>query len=309
MLSVCVPAVMALFAFGGTLAAQTTRPAETAPAATQPAIQSATQPAAQAAMQGATALVADVQGHATYSVLQPDGTYGPRQPVKKGDRLAAGTKIQTRYRSFVVLTFGSDTVAKIDPLTEANVDQFLKSPEAQNVVLGLGHGMVRAGSVAPTLRSEMAIVTPTATLTKRGTFEFGLRYEAGTGRYYAYLTEEGLISVLNVRAGVRRTVEPGQYVTQAMIRWVETAVFDRWVPVEDLFGLTPNEVAFNSQLNTGRDVAWPGGGSMSDQFAGRNAPQAAGSFTQRGIVPPVIIPPRQIQGAIGRPEGNFGARR
>jgi hypothetical protein len=298
--AVCFLAASVAVGLAGELSAQTTRPAGGVPT---------TQPATQPAMTATAAEVVDVQGQASFAVLQADGTYGQKQTIKKGDRLVAGTKIQTRLRSYVVLTFGGDTVVKIDPLTEASVDQYLQSPEARNVVLGLGHGMVRGGSVAPTLRSEMAIVTPTATLTKRGTFEFGLRYEAGTGRFRAYLTEEGLVDVLNRTTGVRRTLEPTQYVTQAMVRWIQTAVFSRWVSVQDVFGLTANETDFGSQSNTGQSVASPGGG-MASNMAGSQGNTQSGAAFRSNLALPVTSPLLQSgSGTIGRAEGNFGARR
>lgn len=297
---VCVLTAAGVAVSTGTLWAQATAQ----PAGSEPATQPTTQPA----MQGMTAEVVDVQGQASYSILQADGTYGAKQAIKKGDRLAGGTRIQTRLRSYVVLTFGGDTVVKIDPLTEASVDQYLQSPEARNVVLGLGHGMVRAGSVAPTLRSEMSIVTPTATLTKRGTFEFGLRYEAGTGRYMAYLTEEGLVDVINKTTGVRRTLEPTQYVTQAMVRWIQTAVFSRWVSVQDVFGLTGNEAAFGSKSNTGQGVASPGGGMASGMTGGQGAGQSGAAIRSNPLLTNVSGTP-QGQRTVGRAEGNFGARK
>lgn len=294
----CLVAAIAVVGLCGELSAQTTRPAGGVPA---------TQPATQPAMQATAAEVVDVQGQANCSLLQADGTYGEKRTIKKGDRLSAGTKIQTRFRSYVVLSFGGDTVVKIDPLTEASVDQYLQSSEARDVVLGLGHGMVRGGSVAPTLRSEMAIVTPTATLTKRGTFEFGLRYEAGTGRYMAYLTQEGLVDVLNRTTRVRRTLEPNQFVTQAMVRWVQTAVFSRWVSVQDVFGLTANDAQFGSRSNTGQSVASPGGGALANVAGGQNNAPFGGAFRVSPTVPVTL--PTTGQGTIGRAEGNFGARR
>lgn len=292
-------AILALFASIGPAFAQVaTQPAAPAIAETQPA------------MPPATALVAKVVGRATYTMLQPDGTRGPKQPVREGQRLGGGAVIETYFRSYVVLTFGADTVVKIDPLSQASIAQFLQADDTKNVTLDLGHGMIRAGSAAPTLRSEFSIVTTTATLSKRGTWEFGLRYEAGTGKYFAYLTDEGLIDVLNRTTGVRRTVQPTQYVTQAMIRWIETAVFNRWVPIQDAFGLTPSELVFNSRNNTGQGIAQAGGGIGSNVYFGRQGLQGVDAFTGQPLVPEIITPPGQ-QGprVIGRPEGNFGARR
>lgn len=306
------PRWLSAFGLGASLAlatslqAQTTRPAQ----ATRPADAAATRPA----MDARQARVEKVAGSVSYSVLGEDGNYGPWQPVKAGDLLPPGARIQTRLRSHVVLTFGDDTVVMIDRATLASIDQFRQSQDTKEIRLGLGHGAVRAGVASTTLRSDMTIATPTATLSKRGTHDFGMEYEPSTGRFRVFLTQQGLVEVLNRVTNARQSIAPGQYVNQAMVRWIETAKFDRWVPIQDFFGLTANERGFAANRTNGMGVSEPGGGAYAmNGSVPQGSSNVAGTVGGRLATAPPVLPvtPPQPQGppVIGRPEGNFGARR
>lgn len=290
----------ALCTFSGPAWAQpATQPATQGPAETQPSID---------VMQ---ARVVKVEGRVNYSLLQPDGSFGPRQPVKVDDLLPPGTRIETSLRSHVVFMFGDDTVVMIDRATRASIDQFRRVGDTKEIRLGLGHGAVRAGVAETTLRSDMTISTPTATLSKRGTQEFGIEYEPSTGRFRVFLTDQGLVEVLNRLTGISRALQPGEYVTQAMVRWIEMAKFDRFIPVMDAFGLTNPEHHFNVYHNTGPGISQPGGGALSNVLAGR--PGTGLSTTEitgrLGTTPPILPLAPLGSPLISRPEGNFGARR
>lgn len=285
----------------GAAQAQTSQPTK---------VQPTTAPADDATRDSASARVQKVEGKATYSILQADGAYGPKQPIKTGDLLAPGTRIETGLRARVVLVFGDNTVVMIDRITLASIDQFRKTSDHQQISLGLGHGVVRAGAAETTLRSDMVIQTPTATLSKRGTFGIQLEYEPSTGHFRAALSESGVIAILNRLTNQERTVFPGQHVTDAMARWIDTAKFEHWVPVQDIFGLTPGETRFNAFLNTGPGVSQVGGGSLVNLQAGRDNGNALSTATIEGraaLSTPAVVPAGSVP-RLTRTEGNFGAR-
>lgn len=275
--------------------------------------QAATQPAAPAAPQNQSAPIADpmqarvlkVSGQVQYALIETagGGNIGVWQDAKVGDTLPAGTRIRTRLRSQVVLAFGDDSVVLIDRATLASIDQFHRSGDTKHVRLGLGHGAIRAGVAETTLRSDMTIETPTATLSKKGTIDFGIEYEPSTGRFRIFLAREGLVEALNKLTQERRYVLPGQYATQAMVRWITTATFDRHVAMADLFGMNGNEKMFNALHSSGLGVVEPGGGNVAGNFGPRvGSQQGTGPFVRTSP----ILPIQPGAGAINRPEGNFG---
>lgn len=287
---------------------------EAVPPATQPAAEGATavaeapttQPVIDEAYQ---ATITTVSGKVTYALPGPDGKLGEFQPAKVGDKLPAGARIQTRLRSKVTLQFGEGTVILVDRVTSASIDQFHRSADTKVVKLGLGHGEIRGASVETTLRSDMSIESPTATLSKRGTIGFGMRYDSGTGRYRIFLEHEGLVSALNKLTHQQRAVQPGQYVTQAMTRWIETWTMDRYVAINDRWGTTGAEQSFAARLGSGIGVVDPaaGGTNFNAAFSGTNNAIAPTALTMPPVVPPTVTP-RIVTplGPFNRPEGNFG---
>ncbi|HON67981.1 MAG TPA: hypothetical protein PLS23_15950, partial [Phycisphaerae bacterium] len=249
-----------------------------------------------------------VVGNVQYALPDPDGQPGEFQPVREGDRLPAGAIIQTRLRSKVMLAFGPDTVVLIDRVTMASIDQFHRTGDTKKVQLGLGHGLISAAAVEGTLRSDMTISSPVATLSKRGTMDFGMRYEPGTGRYIVFLNEEGLVELIDWLRDAQRTLEPGQYVTQALLRWIEMRTLDRYVPINDPWGMTVAEFRWNAWYGSqGLGVVEPGLGAYTFRadYSPSNRPPPRP--TQILSVPPVFLPPAPggpLQ--VGRPEGNFG---
>jgi len=254
------------------------------------------------------ARIIKLSGRVQYARTDADGVPGEWQPAKVGDLLPAGTRIRTRLRSKVVLAFGDDSVVMIDRATLASIDQFHRSGDTKYIKLGLGHGAIRAGVAEATLRSDMTIETPIATLSKKGTIDFGIEYEPSTGRFRVFGPRQGLVDILNKLTRKSQTVHPGQYVNQAMIRWAETMVFDRYVPLDDLFGPTGPERLFNALRDSGPGVVVQGGGQgvamIPPRLGGRRRPGLPWMNRLPGNLPvlPLSLRPRTLY----RPEGNFG---
>ncbi len=250
------------------------------------------------------ARIIKLSGSAQYARVDEAGETGTWQSAKVGDVLPAGTRLRTRLRSQVVLAFGDDSVVLIDRATLASIDQFHRSGDTKVVRLGLGHGAIRAGVTETTLRSDMTIETPTATLSKKGTIDFGIEYEPSTGRFRIFLAREGLVEALNKLRQERRYVLPGQYVTEVMARWIQTATFDRHVAMADLFGVNDNEKWFNALNSSGLGVVEPGGGTLAGNLGPRHGNQFGGTQFTGGALP--FIPILPGAGGVARPEGNFG---
>ncbi|MBI4580445.1 MAG: hypothetical protein HY718_12125 [Planctomycetes bacterium] len=276
--------------------------------ATQPAddaVPPVTQPAGAEAMQ---ATIIKIVGNVVCALPGPDGKPGEFKPAKVGDKLPAGAMIQTRLRSSVMLAFGDDAVVLVDRVTLASIDQFHRTADTKKVQLGLGHGLIRGATVETTLRSDMTISSPVATLSKRGTIDFGMRYEPGTGRYTVFLNQEGLVEALDHLANLRRNVQPGQYVTQALARWIETLTMDRYVSVTDAWGTTSAEQSWSAHFGgSGTGVVDPGGGSTL-YTASFNASDGftPSSLTTVPPIPPTLPPAGEGTLRVVRPEGNFG---
>lgn len=260
--------------------------------------------------QSQDAIVHEVSGRVRYAFMQQDGTVGEWTTAKAGDRLPPGTRIQTFIRSHVVLTFMDDTTIMIESGTSASIDEFRRSSDMKTVRLGIAHGAIRGASAETTLRSDLAIESPTATLSKRGTIGFRIEYEPVTGRFVISLETEGLVEALNKLTNQRRTLRPGQYVTEAMLRWIETAIFDDYIPVTDFHGMTDGDRHFGAFHANGIATIEPSGGWNTRSQVGINpTPLYIREARARRLarLRPVFIFPRQPGGPLSpRPEGNFG---
>ncbi len=253
-----------------------------------------------------TAVVVKVAGNVRMAPVVDAGQPIEWRPVSVGDRLPPGTQVRTSLRSSLLLQFGDSTIVKIDRATNATVSQFYRTAQQQRVKLDLGYGAVRAGVASGTLESDMTVETPVATLTRRGTWNFGIEYEAVTGRFRIFIEEHGLIEALNQLTNERRSLSSGEYLTYAMIRWIEAFKFDREIFVLDEFGLRGQESLAAHMNGSGRSILLPGGSPvLFGPRATLNAPSGRQAF---GPILPVVgpVPPTPPLGVVDRPEGNFG---
>ncbi len=217
------------------------------------------------------------------------------KPVKVNEEYGAGIQIRTGVRSSAILKFGDDTVVMIGRSTLAAISEYHKTAGKKRTRIGLDYGSVRAGVAETELRSDFQIDSPVATLTKRGTWNFGLWVERGTGRYEATLADRGLVEILNKLTGRRQQIDPKQFVTQAMLSWAETAKFTRGVVIADHFGQTAEELLTYLRSSTGRtglDPAGvntgqgaPGGGGGPGAPAGGVAPLTRTQRSSAGSLP------------------------
>ncbi|MBL8878632.1 MAG: FecR domain-containing protein [Phycisphaerales bacterium] len=287
----------------GAITLQTTPP-EIAPSTTQPTTDAATI--------GLRVRVVRLAGDVTYKT-SPNQT--PIK-VKVGDAYTAPTTIQTGQYSSVTLKIGDelpDTLVKIDSGSTVDLSEAAIVDGTKRTRLGLGYGKVRAGVGEGGIQSDFTVETPNATLSKRGTWNYGIEYERGTGRYRAFVLDSGLASVLNKSKGIRREVAVGQSVTDAMRLWNDESQIQRNVPIPDVLGQEDIQVAFSRRNNSGLGLLQPGDGRRPIfDLTQRTEAGGFSLFNRRAGEPPIINPPRGIQRdfpAIRRPEGDFGTGR
>jgi hypothetical protein len=274
--------------------AQATQPAGAAGAATHPADSQLGQPD--------NATVTAVKGTVSYAIARADGTLGEWVPAKVGDSLPPGTRIQTLLRSHVAITFTYDTVILIEAGTSASIDDFRLSADTKSVKLGIAHGAIRGASAEFTLRSDLTIESPTATLSKRGTIGFRLEYEPITGHFVISLETEGLVEALNKLTNEKRLIRPKEYVTQVMLRWIVTAIYDDYIPYAEFHGMTQADKHFGAFYANGIAAIEPSGGWNSRSEIGINPVPPFPRLDLR----PIFRFPDGGAPSSRTPEGNFG---
>jgi len=194
----------------------------------------------------------------------------------------------------------------IDSASRTIISECYKTQDTKRVRIGVGYGRIRAGVAEGGLKSDFTVDSPVATLSKRGTWNFGMFYERGTDRFEVFLLDRGLVEAINEITGQRRGLLPKESVTNAMRRWGTESQIQRNVPIPDLLGQGDVEVVFNRLKQDGLGVLDPDSGKsvldLSTSFA-----QNEFARTLRGRMPtlPVHSGARQLT----RLEGFFGTGR
>ena len=277
------------------------------PAETQPTGVPASAPAERTAI---SAIVLEVRGDVLHAPLDSNDW----QPCKVDDQYPQETVIQTGVRSSVKLQVGSDdtyTAVIIESASQVILSEAYQTPDSKRIRMGVGYGRMRAGVAEGGLKSDFTVDSPVATLSKRGTWNFGLFYERATGRFDIFLLDRGLVDAFSKATGQRRSVQPREFVTQVMRRWLDEAQFVRNVAIPDMLGQSDISVAFNELSTSGLLVVNPEGGQVvlldltsppaQDQFAAL----ARGSLALFGTAALTGVRPRTLT----RPEGFFGTGR
>jgi hypothetical protein len=172
----------------------------------------------------------------------------------------------------------------------------------------VGYGKIRAGVAEGGLKSDFTVDSPVATLSKKGTWNFGLAYERGTDRFEVFLLDYGLVDALNKITGERRGLVPGELVTQVMRRWLDQVQILRNIPVPDILGQGDVEVAFNRIAQDGLGVLGPGEGRAV--LINLSNITARNEFARLAhlLLPSLPTPPPGERPDL-RPEGFFGTGR
>jgi hypothetical protein len=181
------------------------------------------------------------------------------------------------------------------------------------VRVGLGYGTVRGGSSEGTIRSDVIVDSPAATLAKRGTEGWQIEVEPGTQRFRISLAQYGLVEAIQKLGDERtrsRLVRPGEYATDANIAnlWLKQDIFDRNVVFFAPEGLSEADAQYTLTNTSGMNVMAPGGGMAVSDLSQRVSAshvldQIAANFPASAPPPTTAIGSRV---PVSRPEGNFG---
>ena len=278
------------------LRAQDPAPQQPQPAASQPA-----------GVEAIMARVIEVHGEVDYAPLRSRDW----KRCKVDDKYPPETKVRTGVRSSIKFQIGDGepyTALMIESAGAVVISEAHKTSDTKRVRIGVGYGRIRAGVAEGGLKSDFTVDSPVATLSKRGTWNFGLAFERGTDRFEAFLLDRGLVDVLKKITRDERGLLPGELVTEAMRRWFDEAQIRRNVAIADILGQEDIEVAFNRLNNDGLGVLGPGGGravflNLTSGVAQRNFAQLIGPLLRT----PIQVQP--IQAGNLRPEGFFGTGR
>lgn len=294
-----------------------------AAAQTPPAGQSAAAPPAPATSGPADrrpvlAKVIEVRGDVQHAAIGSNDW----SPCRLNEEYGEQTKIRTGLRSSIKFQIGQEppyTALIVESVGLISLSELYKTEQTKRVRIGVGHGKIRAGVAEGGLKSEFTVDSPVATLSKRGTWNFGMAYERGTDRFEVFLLDSGLVDALHRLSGKSMELLPGQAVTEAMRAWLDEVQVRENVAVADLFGQEHMQVAFNTLDNSGLGVLGPGSGrapllNLSSGFAQRSFAQTLQTqLAQQGVpLPPGVLPGGSnppAAGPIFRPEGFFGTGR
>ncbi len=275
--------------------------AQTPPTTTQPA----TRPtAAPADAEPIMAHVIEVQGDVRHAPLGADEF----KPCKVGDAYPQRTVILTGIRSSVKFQIGRDdtyTALLIEPASKTLISEAYTTASTKRVNIGVGYGRVRAGVVEGGLQSDFTIDSPAATLSKRGTYNFGMAYQRHPERFEIFQLGPGMTDAFSKINGISRELRTGEMVTDAMRRWLDQSSIMRNVPIPDILGQGDFEVSFNHMRQDGLRVLNPEGGyRVLLDLSSWHAQRAFTSFLgQQGFAPR----PRATSRL--RPEAFFGTGR
>lgn len=251
-----------------------------------------------------TARVLEVRGDVKHAPLESDDW----QPCQVDEEYPEQTVILTGVRSSIKLQVGDDdtyTAVVIEPVSRTIISEACHTADTKRVRIGVGYGRMRAGVAEGGLKSDFTVDSPVATLSKRGTWNFGLFYERSTDRFEIFLLDQGLVDAFSKLTGQQRTVLPREVVTQAMRRWADEAQFRINVPMTDILGQSDIAVAFNTLDQSGLRVLGPEGGQavLLDLSSSGAQTQFADLVRNRLPMTPLPTGPRV------RPEGYFGTGR
>lgn len=252
----------------------------TAALAQQPASAPGVEPAAGA--QAIVARVIDVKGDVKHAPLDSK----EYKPCAVGDEYPEMTKILTGINSSVKLQIGDEepyTAMVIDRVSKVTLSELTRTSDSKRVRVGVANGSIRAGVAEGGLKSDFTVDSPVATLSKKGTWGFGLYYERDTDSFEISLLDQGLVEAFNKVTGGKRIVLPRELVTETMKRWLDQVQTVRNVAIADILGQEDMTVAFNKFRSDGLGVLDPGSGSSVFNLSNSQARQDFANLIRRSL--------------------------
>ena len=201
--------MMVLLAAAAPVRAAEQAPAPSAEAPPAPAAEKAPEKAVDtkpdaAAPAPLVAAVKEVQG----TVETRSAVGQPWTPVQVGMQLAEGADIRTGFRARCLLDL-VDSLVQVDPLTVVRIGELTRQEGKVRTRLIMKQGNTQAVVEKPTIESDFAIVTPSATLSVRGTRGINAGFFPVWGGRFG-LAGPGLVNVMNNNLGSQTFCRPGQ---------------------------------------------------------------------------------------------------
>jgi len=182
--------------------------ADAAPPAATPAPAATAKPAAeaQAAAEKLIAVVKVLQG----TVETRPAVGQPWVAVKVGDSLAEGADLRTGFRARCLLEMNKNTV-QVEPLAVIRIGELRRDGDTVRTRILLKQGGTESNvDKKADGKNDFAIVTPTATLSVRGTNNIQTHFFPGFGGSYG-LGGPGLLNMMNNATGQQTGVHPGDH--------------------------------------------------------------------------------------------------
>jgi len=168
-------------------------------------------------------------------VLEVAGTVETRpangrdlRPVEVGTTLAEGADLRTGFRARCILDM-VDSLVQIEPLSVVRLAELERTGGRVRTRLHLKQGRAQAVVEKGRIESDFAVVTPSATLSVRGTRGIHCRYFPDTGGTYG-LADRGLIAIIDGVTGREAGVRPGQE-TDDRATLASEHLADRYMPI------------------------------------------------------------------------------
>jgi len=142
----------------------------------------------------------------------------PWTPVKVGMRLPPGADIRTGFRARCILDM-TDSLVQIDPLTVIRIGELRRDGKTVRTRLYMMQGNTQAVVEQGKIESDFAIVTPSATLSVRGSFINTGFFPVFGGSYGA---TSGLMAVRNTMLGRTTNCASGESTDETATNPVQT---------------------------------------------------------------------------------------
>ncbi len=171
----------------------------------------------------------------------------PWAPVAVGMQLAEGSDLRTGFRARCVVDM-VDSLVQADALTVLRIADLRWDGEKVRTRVHLKQGNTRSEVEKPRMKSDFAIVTPSAVLSVRGTKGIECGFFSDLGGRYA-LTTSGLIAVADRLTQSETGVRPGQQTHDRATRPMEQLVDRRVSVLLDQAGLEQKEKLVSARRN------------------------------------------------------------
>ncbi len=190
------------------------------------------------------------------------------RPVEAGTVLPPGADLRTGFRARCVLDM-VDSLVQVDPLSLVRIAELERKGNEVRTRLHLKQGNAQAIVEKGRIESDFAILTPSATLSVRGTRGITCRYFADEGGTYG-LADRGLIAVIDGLTGHETPCRPGQSTDDKATPATEHLA-NRFVPIAlDRAGQEKKEQVAARRRRSGLTAA-PGLGNATGRRTGRAA--------------------------------------